>query len=106
MQHPSGDPCKKVSVFKGTVVISLLHMTKRKDETRSYSIDYRTSSCPACERLFDFFLMMHDHRLGQVIYVTQKHMNISVEGCTTLDLTLGFYSPIKASLRQDKSNFE
>ncbi len=47
---------------------------------------------------FHFFLMMHDHCLGQVIYVTQKHMDISVEGCTALDLTLGFYTPIKASI--------
>ncbi len=45
-------------------MISQLHMTKRSDETRSYSVDYRTASCPASERFFDFFLMMRDHRLG------------------------------------------
>ncbi len=32
---------------------------------------------------------------SKVIYVTNKHTNISVEGCTTPDLILGFYTPMK-----------
>ncbi len=32
---------------------------------------------------------------SKVIYVTNKHTNISVEGCATPDLVLGFYTPMK-----------
>ncbi len=42
------------------------------------------------------FLIMLDHHLGRLIYVNKKHMNITVEGCATPTVTLGFYTPIKA----------
>ncbi len=37
------------------------------------------------------------YRQGKIIYVDKKHMNITVEGCATPSLTLGFDTPIKAS---------
>ncbi len=45
---------------------------------------------------FMSFFIIHDHRLGKLIYVNKKHMNITVEGCATPMVTLGFYTPIKA----------
>ncbi len=41
-------------------------------------------------------LIMCDHYSGRIIYVDKKHMNITVEWCATPNLTLGFYTPMKA----------
>ncbi len=43
------------------------------------------------------FMIIWDCYLGRIIYVNKKHMNITVEGCATPSLTLGFYTPMKAS---------
>ncbi len=43
-------------------------------------------------------LIMRDHHSGRIIYVGKKHMNITIEGCATPRLTLGFYTPMKVSL--------
>ncbi len=50
-------------------------------------------------------LKIYDHPLGKIIYVDKKHMNISVEGCATHHLTLGFYTPMRAGFFV-KFNFE
>ncbi len=42
-----------------------------------------------------FQLIIYELFLPQVIYVDNKHMNISVEGGVTTTLILGFYTPIK-----------
>ncbi len=46
-----------------------------------------------------------DHHLGKIIYVDNKHMNITVEGCATPHLTLGFYTPMRAGFLM-KVNFQ
>ncbi len=43
-------------------------------------------------------LVMRDHHSGRIIIVDKKHMNITVEGCATPSVTLGFFTPMKASL--------
>ncbi len=40
---------------------------------------------------------------GEIIYVKDKHTNISVEGCATPSLTLGFYTPMKVCSSPDLS---
>ncbi len=70
----------------------MLRMSRRSNETRvDCSTAFLVHGNFVC-------LIMRDYHSGRIIYVGKKHMNITVEGCATPNLTLEFYTPMKASL--------
>ncbi len=72
-----------------------------KHASRNRVVGVRLASGLGCRRYVTSSLTFPFK--GEIIYVKDKHTDISVEGCATPSLTLGFYTPMKVCSSPDLS---